>query len=994
MPLVIRLSFLLLTLTLYAAGNPASAQVALNEIQASNGITISDEDGDFEDWIELYNYGNETVNLSGYGLSDDYDNPFRWAFPAVSIGPGEFLLVWASGKDRVSPASALHTNFSISADGEEIILTDADGERIDELPPAPMPRDLSYGRVPDGIGDWFFFSEPTPEGENSTEPFNEVLEPPQFSHAEGPHPGPFQLTLFAENEADIFYTTDGSKPEPETAQAYSGPISISQTRVIRARAFKEGAIPSRSSTKLYTVLGGTAAAFESNLPIFILHHFDVPIEPGDRSPAWLTVMDQNTNGRTSLTGETELQTFIMANKRGSSSLSFPKNMFGFHMIDEDGSNLNESLLGLPPEHNWILYAPYTDMTLMRNVVSYTLGEQTGWYAPRTRFVELFLHDGDGPLGDEHYHGVYVLTERIKWDENRVNITQIAPGDENEPEITGGYIIKKDRLNPGESGFVTDRGTRLAYARPSEMDVTPAQNQWIRNYINDFENALFGANFSDPVVGYEAFINTDSFIDHFLITELLKEIDGYRLSTFMYKDRGGKLIMGPLWDFNLSIGIADYLEGWKPEGWYYPLPKQENECFVGCGIIDWYERLMQDESFWQRVTERWWQLRQEQFSKENLTFLIESNSKLLEEAQKRNFDRWPTLGQYVWPNWYIGQTWKDEVSWMHNWLMDRIDWIDSQMGDPPLQPETKLIHFWYFDNNLPNDTPMESVASTFSETEGATIEYMSSLSGYPFDPDHPAWRKASMERRNRPTPLNYRPEANFDESYDEENIRGLQIRQPFRGDGGENMIIFHLPTEEENYEGYLFSFAALDEGAAEELIIDYSISTGTPQWTAAGLPQNQFSLDDSYQLYEINFSEAEGLDNNPDLKIRIRFEGDDMTADNGGRVTFNNISLDAITGYSTPPVTPEEIPSFATLEQNFPNPFNNSTTIRYGLPEPAFVEISVYNLLGQKVSTLVSEERTAGFHNVVFNASRLSSGLYFYRLSTDRGTETKKLLLVK
>lgn len=251
MPLVIRLSFLLLTLTLYAAGNPVSAQVALNEIQASNGITIADEDGDFEDWIELYNYGNETVNLSGYGLSDEYDDPFRWVFPTVAIGPGEFLLVWASGKDRTTPASALHTNFSISADGEEIILTDPDGERVDELPPEPIPRDLSYGRVPDGIGDWFFFSEPTPEGENSTEPFSEVLEPPQFSHAEGPHPEPFQLTLFAENEADIYYTTDGSMPEPESAQAYPGPISISQTRVIRARAFKNGAIPSGSLTKLY-----------------------------------------------------------------------------------------------------------------------------------------------------------------------------------------------------------------------------------------------------------------------------------------------------------------------------------------------------------------------------------------------------------------------------------------------------------------------------------------------------------------------------------------------------------------------------------------------------------------------------------------------------------------------------------------------------------------------------------------------------------------------
>ena len=981
--------FLPAVLTLLLLTTPVQAQVVINEIQSSNGTTFFDEDGEAEDWIELYNSGSQAVSLNGFGISDDYDNPFRWVIPDITIDPGSYLLIWASGKDRSSSSNPLHTNFSISSAGEEILLTEPDGTRIDEVPPIPIPRDLSYGRYPDGSDQFYFFEQPTPGEINGGERYRQRLSPPQFSHEGGAITSSIQLILTAEEGSNIYYTLNGSEPIAGRSALYTGPLSVNRSLMIRARAASEGNLESEVKTAIFNYLSPEVANFSSNLPLVIINRYNTEINPGDRTPGAITFIDSKENGRAGLSADRRFQSRMKINKRGSSSLSFPKNMYGFHLQDEDDTNLSASLLGLPPDHNWILYAPYTDMTLMRNVVAYQLAEDTGWYAPRTRFVELFKHSGSGPVTNQHYHGVYVLVERIKWSDDRVDIQQIAPGDNNEPEISGGYIIKKDRLNEGESGFRTRRGTRLAHARPAEEDISTEQQRWIRNYMSDFEDALYGSNFDDPNAGYENFINVDSFIDHFLVTELLKEIDGYRLSTFMYKDRGGKLIMGPVWDFNLSIGIADYLTGWEPTGWYYP--EASNDCFVGCSVRDWYVRLMEDDTYRQRMNERWWQLRQGVFSHSHLLGMIDDNYRLLQESQVRNFERWPTLGTYVWPNWYIGQTFRDEVDWMKNWLRQRLLWMDRQMGDPIEQNTPLLKYFWYFDDSMPNNTPIQTVYVTKNLRQNAFIEFRSSLDGYPFDENHPNWREASMERRNRPTELNYRPGGNQNKAYTADDMRALQIRQPFRGDAGENAIILHLPTA--GYRGAVLSFAAMDEGAADRLIADYSVTDGEPQWTTTGMDISEFSLSDEFQLYEIDFSSIQQTDNNLHFKVRFRFDGDDMSASDGDRVTFNNISLDVDGPIRIGP-DPSEIPQLIELNQNYPNPFNAGTIINYRLPRSSFVTLEVFDLLGRRVATLADGFREAGSYDVPFDAAGLSSGVYVYRLTTTGGVFSRKMVLIK
>jgi len=235
---------------------------------------------------------------------------------------------------------------------------------------------------------------------------------------------------------------------------------------------------------------------------------------------------------------------------------------------------------------------------------------------------------------------------------------------------------------------------------------------------------------------------------------------------------------------------------------------------------------------------------------------------------------------------------EQVSQTGNWVGDDgyreggyLDLLPGSFGEP-----FSLLHFWCFTDDLDNNTPFEDVYSLYNMAGTAFIEYHSALDGYPFFDGHPNWRRASMERRNQPTEINYRPEGNEKLDYDEDFMRGLQVRQPFRGDAGENTMIFHLPTN--GYKDVVFRFAAMDEGAADGLIVDYSVSSGEPQWQTSGLNENTFELwENIYHLYEIDFSSIAEANDNPNFKIRIRFDVVDGYADDGNRVTFNNVSLD-------------------------------------------------------------------------------------------------------
>ena len=235
--------------------NPAKpvATVRINEILAANGNGLRDEDGDYSDWIELFNFGAAPVNLNGWALTDAPDKQDLWVFPDVSVPAGGYLLVFASGKDRRDPNGRLHANFKLNSAGEYLGLFDGEFPRrpASELKPFPEQRtDFSFGY--DAVGSLRYFATPTPNSANATATIFGVVPPVRFSLPRGFYSSAFALEITSDNPgATVRFTVDGSEPSLANGQIYSGPITIDKTSIIRAAAFQENFLPSLPQTHTY-----------------------------------------------------------------------------------------------------------------------------------------------------------------------------------------------------------------------------------------------------------------------------------------------------------------------------------------------------------------------------------------------------------------------------------------------------------------------------------------------------------------------------------------------------------------------------------------------------------------------------------------------------------------------------------------------------------------------------------------------------------------------
>lgn len=357
--------------------------------------------------------------------------------------------------------------------------------------------------------------------------------------------------------------------------------------------------------------------------------------------------------------------------RGSSSQGFPKQPYGFSTLDSSNNSQDVSLIDMPAESDWILLNPYTDKTFMRDVLTYDLGRALNWYASRAQFVNLII-DGDNK-------GVYVLLEKIKRDKDRVDIGKITPTANSGDSLTGGYIFKVDKVTGNSNNWwSSNQGVFLQNHYPKWNEITATQQNYLSNYINSVESAMWAFSFADPNVGYRKYTNVFSFADLFILNELSNNIDGYRLSTFIHKDRDskcGRFTMGPLWDYNLSFGNGNYCNGYPTSGW---------QLYNGCGMDGsgyWVNQLLQDAWFKNVVSCRWNELRQTSLSNTTLIGRIDTYYNYLKEAAVIDSARWQTIGNYVWPNGWVANSWKGEIDSMKAWVVGRLAWIDANMFVP-------------------------------------------------------------------------------------------------------------------------------------------------------------------------------------------------------------------------------------------------------------------------------------------------------------------------
>lgn len=343
--------------------------------------------------------------------------------------------------------------------------------------------------------------------------------------------------------------------------------------------------------------------------------------------------------------------------RGTTSQLTEKKSYGFETRLADGvSNNNVSLLGMPKEHDWILNGFYYEDSYLRDPLTYTLGRRTGHYAPRTHYCELFLNGT--------YQGLYLFSEKIKRDKNRVNIKKMDDDDNAEPAVTGGYIFKADRVMSNDSlAWVTisyddSYSVSYVYHTPKPADITPEQCTYLHDYFFAFMDAV-DVDDTSEVSGYPSYIDVPSFIDYMIVSELGSNVDAYQHSTFFHKDRQQKLCAGPLWDFNFAYG-NDYTGRSGYDVWQF-----DNGTNTGSPF---WKQLFESPYFHRRLVARWYELTIDgPLAYDTVMAIIDSLEAAHYDAVPRDKARWQSLiVDYDYHMWILRQ-----------WISDRYEWINKQ-----------------------------------------------------------------------------------------------------------------------------------------------------------------------------------------------------------------------------------------------------------------------------------------------------------------------------
>ena len=724
--------------------NVSFSGIRINEFLVDNENGIRDEDGSREDWIELFNGSAAAVNLAGWFLTDDPADLGKWRFPAgVQMQPNSYLLVWASGKNRTN-VGGLHTNFKLEKNGEFLALILPDTNTlISAFQPTypPQSTDVSYGRDrldPSILG---FFDTPTPNAANaiSGRGFSPDV---KYSVEGGLFVNPFNLTLSTSStNAVIRYvlvtnfgqaTLSITNVPTTNSPIYTGPIPIGVTTEVRARAFQPGLFPGAPATKNFVQVNTDVRNFSSDIPVVVLHvlgNGSIPAAPG--VSGILMAFETNTTGRTALSNAPHVATRMSTHIRGSSTLNQAKSNLRVEFWDEFNQDQDYPLLGMPSDSDWVLLGLNGfDPPLLHNAVYQWLGKQLGVPYMRWRYVEVFRKIDTGPVTTNDYFGLYLLLETPKVNNDRLNIATLDPQDTNATTITGGYLMKIDRVDtersfsPPTIGGIRPTPSAIAFVDPpfksNEADPRRlAQINYFQDYINRFLTNLSSPSYTNPVTGYSQFINADQWMNHLLANIIPFNVDGYRLSGFFYKDRGGRLEQGPMWDCDRCLGTggsSGVPQGdnrcFSPRFWRLPafdVGTDNGTDFFGVSNVgvSWFTPLFRDPDFWQKFIDRYQQVRTNEYSTNVIAAQVDAFHREIKEAQVREQARWAPSG-FTFPrsgvqtvqgysfdfgpadNFGRGR-YSNEVAFQKKWLIDRLNFMDTNFLDmPTLSAGTGLV----------------------------------------------------------------------------------------------------------------------------------------------------------------------------------------------------------------------------------------------------------------------------------------------------------------
>ena len=456
---------------------------------------------------------------------------------------------------------------------------------------------------------------------------------------------------------------------------------------------------------LLLLLYGTAAfaqtSITSNLPIVIINTNGGVIENDNKIAATFKITAPNGGGIHSYdinsgSNVFQFESNIGIEIRGNTSIYWDKKSYSVEIRDVGGNGVDASLLGMPAESDWVLNACYGDKSFIRDVFAHEMYTRTGRYSPRTRYVEVFKNE----IGGMSYHGVYILMEKVKRNSNRINIKKLSETDTDAAKITGGYLLQvaEDEDMKWTSGFPGNNAPLKEHPffhveYPKLHNYTNIANRdlqfnYIKNYIDNFEQVLAGPDFKNATTGYRPLIDEDAMIDYLLLQEITKNSDNWRASTFFYKqrdDEGGQIVMGAPWDFDKSMGNQQ----WCYELSVLPTGSWAWQFNIYCPdrppmTVFWPARLLTDCYFKNKLIMRYQQLRQSLWSDASISTFIDQRLAELtaQNAMQRNFTKWNILETAVMFNEHYtlpGNTHAKEVQYLKTWLLGHLAWMDSNIA---------------------------------------------------------------------------------------------------------------------------------------------------------------------------------------------------------------------------------------------------------------------------------------------------------------------------
>ena len=342
--------------------------------------------------------------------------------------------------------------------------------------------------------------------------------------------------------------------------------------------------------------------------------------------------------------------------RGNSTWGWPKKPWKVK-LDEKAS-----LLGMPKDKEWALLANYADRTLLRNLTAMRMSEICGFsWTPRMYSVEVYLNGA--------YQGVYTLCEHKKVSKDRVNIEVVTENDNSGDAVTGGYYLEMEENQDETTCWWTSMGVPMMFSDPEVP--TDAQYSYMTGYIHEFEQALLAQDY-DLALSY---IDLNSFINYYIVQEITKNVDGnLRKSSFVTKERGKKMEMYHLWDFDLTLGNCGYFPweiGNGPENFWIKDYKSNSQYGGG-----WFWYLFKHPDFVLAVQNRWNALLPQL---QTIPQFIDEQAKVIEEARIRNFQKWSIKESVNWVMFPSLGSYEKELEYLKTFYTERVEWLDKEIN---------------------------------------------------------------------------------------------------------------------------------------------------------------------------------------------------------------------------------------------------------------------------------------------------------------------------